>query len=427
MADEELTQQALLYCAPRVTPRNLPAIEQIRTVSNQLGHPEREFRTMHIAGTSGKTSTAYFAESILRSSGVRTGMTVSPHIRSIRERVQINGNYVDPAEFRDAMRTVAVASRTSGTLLSFFEFVLATALLSFAAAGVEVAVIETGIGGLCDATNTIDLPSKTCVITDIGLDHVDKLGATRGLIAEQKAGIIHPGNTAFVLAQDAEVLEPLRARAADTGATLVVLETLGRGAADAGPEPAESFQKRNWRLALESCAFVLAATNDELASPEVLRRIAEHVRPPARMQVLPSQLTGIGSDVVIDGAHNVQKLQALHAELNRSYGSTKFVVVANLLRAHDTKAQECLDVLCPRVASLHIPKFVGGQDWPRPGYDAEALASLARFSGFSRVTSHEELGSALEEAKREAEWTRLPVLVTGSLYLAGAALNTWET
>ena len=165
-----------------------PGLERIESFMTYLGRPHRHYATVHVAGTNGKGSTSHIIASVLQAAGFRTGLFTSPHLHDFRERIRVDGAQISEREVVEFVVTHRSAMERIG--LSFFEMTAAMAFDHFSREGVEVAVIETGLGGRLDATNIITPIAS--VITNIGLDHTDLLGSTLPAIAAEKAGIIKP-------------------------------------------------------------------------------------------------------------------------------------------------------------------------------------------------------------------------------------------
>ncbi len=201
-----------------------PSLDRIAKVMALLGDPQRTYRSVHITGTNGKTSTARMVEALLAASGERTGRLTSPHLTSIRERIGIAEEVVGVPAFVSAYTAVAEQAElvdvTMRHPLSFFEMTVAMAYRAFDDAAVDVAVVEVGMGGQWDATNVID--ADVAVVLPVDLDHTDYLGPTTATIAREKAGIIKPGAVAVSARQSEDVAEVLQARARSVGARLVV-------------------------------------------------------------------------------------------------------------------------------------------------------------------------------------------------------------
>ena len=214
---------ALLERAPEN--RIEPDLSRIRRVMELMGDPQHSYRSIRIAGTNGKTTTARILERILREAGLRTGRTTSPHLHSPVERIAIDGSPIDEDGFVQAYRDVEPFARivdeeslaAGGVRLTYFEYLTAMAYQAFASAPVDVAVVETGLGGTWDATGVVD--PDVAVITAIGLDHQEYLGETIAEIAAEKAGILTAGATAVIAAQpEGDAADVLRERVIELGA-----------------------------------------------------------------------------------------------------------------------------------------------------------------------------------------------------------------
>ena len=198
-----------------------------------LGHPEKTFPSVQIAGTNGKGSTAVFLDSICRAAGIRTGLFTSPHLNSITERISINGSEISQDDFArnsTLVRSTAQHLISSGqlpALPTFFEHVTAIALLAFREAEVEIAILETGLGGRLDATTVAG--AETVAITALALDHQEYLGETLPEIASEKAAIIRPGVSAVVAPQLPEAMDVILRRCEETEVAPVLVDERGIG------------------------------------------------------------------------------------------------------------------------------------------------------------------------------------------------------
>ena len=198
-----------------------PRVERTRRVLELLGDPQSTYRVIHVTGTNGKTSTARIAESIVRAHGLRTGLFTIPHLERCTERVMIDGEPIDDALIADAWDEITPfvdlvdgeLAATGDAPLTFFELLTVLAFVAFADAPVDVAVIEVGMGGSWDSTNTAD--GDVAVFAPIDLDHADKLGETVAEIATVKSGIIKPGAAAVSAEQAPEALAVLQAAATE--------------------------------------------------------------------------------------------------------------------------------------------------------------------------------------------------------------------
>src|SRR5690348_10596785 len=191
-----------------------PTLDRINALMEILGDPQHSYKVVHIAGTNGKTSTARMVEALLRERNLRVGRYTSPHLQSMRERISIDGEPLSEERFAEVYQDIApylelIDARVGK--LSFFEVLTAMAFAAFADAPVDVAVVETGMGGTWDATNVAD--GTVAVVTPIGLDHTEYLGDTIEAIAAEKAGIIKPEAVAVLAQQPVEADEVLIRRA----------------------------------------------------------------------------------------------------------------------------------------------------------------------------------------------------------------------
>src|SRR5579862_739594 len=203
-------------------------LKNIRALAERMGAPQNKFRSVHIAGTNGKGSTAAMIESILRHAGYRTGLYTSPHLERINERIRLDGAEISGTAFAEAFSRVHACIEqmlSTGELAAhptFFECITAMAFDVFARARVDFAVLETGMGGRLDATNIV-MPEVT-VITQIDFDHENFLGHSIEEIAAEKAGIIKRGVPLICAAQNPKAIEVIRARAAALNAPLVDID-----------------------------------------------------------------------------------------------------------------------------------------------------------------------------------------------------------
>jgi folylpolyglutamate synthase/dihydrofolate synthase len=210
-----------LWTQPGQKPRRKFDLDHMRVLVEALGHPERRFPSVIVAGTNGKGSTSAMLASILRQAGYRTGLYTSPHLIRVNERIAIDGEIISDPEFTEMHERIETASQQllNASKLdqhpSFFEMLTAMAFEYFASSGIEIAVLEVGIGGRLDATNIAD--PLLSVITDISLDHIEWLGNTLAEIAREKAGILRRKGTLITIPQHPEVNEVIGEVARELG------------------------------------------------------------------------------------------------------------------------------------------------------------------------------------------------------------------
>lgn len=381
------------------------SLERMRTLMKLLDNPQNELRVVHVAGTSGKTSTCYYTSALLAAGGKKVGMTVSPHVDQINERIQLNlvplPEETFCAYFIEFLRIPGLIELQP----SYFEVMIAFAFWVFVRERVDYAVVEVGLGGLGDATNVVDRPDKVCVITDIGLDHMQVLGDTITEIAFQKAGIVQQHNPVVTLEQSAEVLQPIQDRAQQEHAALTVVS----------PEPLEfltdipPFAARNWQLA--QAVYELIAARDELPelSQEALTKTA-HTLVPARMEVVQ-----VGEKtVVLDGSHNQQKLEALRRGLEARFGSQPKALLTSFVQTKRNLVAEAAAEIIPAVQGVIITSYDTKQDNHHSSLPTDEIEAACRAAGATDVQVIADPQSAFQALLQRPE----PILVvTGSFYL----------
>lgn len=408
---------------PRLTGGVRWGLERTRRLLSAVGDPHQSFRSIHIGGTNGKGSVSATLASVLHRAGRRVGLYTSPHLCTFRERIQVAGEPVGEAV------VVAAAERLWPVIereeASFFEATTALAFLLFAEAGVEVAVVEVGLGGRLDSTNII-VP-ELVVLTNVAIDHRDQLGDTIAEIAVEKAGIIEPGVPVLTGEREPEVREIFRARAEEVGApyheleedavrrveitadgTHFVVDTDRWGELEIRTPLVGVHQARNAGLAVRALELLPAELRPERG--EVVRGVAE-VRWPGRLQ---RERIG-GREWIFDAAHNPAGIEALTAALGELEVARPVVAVVGILGDKDWV--EMLRRLRGSVDYLILteaPTAPAGRSWD-PG------AALAAAGGVPGEVVW-EFGAALATARARARAGEGTVLVTGSFHTVGDAL-----
>jgi dihydrofolate synthase / folylpolyglutamate synthase len=372
----------------------------------ELGNPQEKYKVIHVAGTSGKTSTSYFVASLLNYSSCTIGMTVSPHVDSITERVQIQGSPLSDIDFCNEFNIFMDKVIGTGYKLVYFEILMAFAFWEFARANVDYAIIETGIGGLLDCSNIIQASNKICVITDIGMDHTEILGDTLTTIAEQKAGIIHPGNVVFMHSQSEEVNQTFTRIAEQNRGILHFVDSKYYDEDSDLP----LFQQRNFNLASHVYQFV--SRRDSLTKLTWKQiEYAMHTIVPARMEkVLMGSTT-----LILDASHNEQKIQTLVSSVQSQYPDTLFDVLFAVANGKDADA--ILKSLKPIIGSLYVTSFSGQKYIPKNSFNASDLVAKCNSLGIANVISIVDPTKAFDALLNSVNPNKL---VTGSFYL----LNT---
>lgn len=412
-----------------------PRVERTRRVLELLADPQHTYRVVHVTGTNGKTSTSRIIETIVRAHGLRTGLFTSPHLERFTERIMIDGEPIADAAIADAWDEIAPfvdlvdaeLAATGEAPLTFFELLTVLAFVAFADAPVDVAVVEVGMGGAWDSTNTAD--GDVAVFAPIDIDHADRLGDTIEAIATVKAGIIKQDAAVVSAAQDPAAGAVLRAAAAARAASLAVdgeqfaltaqrLAVGGqqisvRGIAGTYDElylPLYgAHQGRNAALAIAAVESLIGAGTQPIA-PDVLADALASVTSPGRLQLI-----GVAPTVLADSAHNPHGAAALVTALRESFDFDEWGLVLGVFG--DKEAAGIVSALAP--AAAHV--FATAPDSERAA-DPEELADLVEAAG-SQVTVHRDLAEAAEAARAWAATSdRRAVIIAGSVVLAGEAV-----
>ena len=385
--------------------RTAYTLDVMKALMEHLGNPQNQLRVLHVAGTSGKTSTAYYCAALLKEAGKKVGLSVSPHVDTVNERLQINGQPMPEAEFCKVLSEFLDVVAESGIKPSYFELLVAMTYWEFARQKVDYAVIEVGLGGLRDGTNVIERADKVCLITDIGLDHTEILGNTLTKITGEKAGIIREGNDVFMYQQASEVMRRVEKTVADKQATLHVLQ----GDATVHFANLPLFQQRNLGLASQAVDYVLRRDYQERLIHEIQHRAAE-VNIPARLE----RFTVNNKLVIVDGSHNQQKLETLFESIEQLYPGRPIAVLCAFVKGSEERWQGGLGVLMVRVQHIIFTSFQAEQDAPKSSVDPEELQQFCREHEFAYSEIMERPADAYSALLARSE----PVLlVTGSFYL----------
>jgi dihydrofolate synthase/folylpolyglutamate synthase len=377
-------------------------LDRMRRLLTALGSPQERFRSIHVVGTNGKSSTVRMTAAIVERHGLRTGSYLSPHLVSFRERIRIGDDDLAAADFARAVAEVAHAAemvdRTleEGDRVTQFEALTAAAYAEFARQGVEVAVVEAGLGGRWDATNVI--ASEVQVLTNVGLEHTRWLGRTVREIAREKLAVVRPGGT---LVLGAGLDDDARDEAAGTPAGRVVQApesippTLALGALG-------GYQRRNFALARTAAETLLGPLEED-----AVRDAAAVTLVPGRFQVVDHEpLT------IVDGAHNPGGMHALAEGLPEQ---RPLVAVVSVLDDKDAGAM--LAELVPQCDAVVCTANANPRALP-----PATLASLTEQLGGTQTVIERDPRRALARA-RELAGPGGAVLATGSIYLVADLLR----
>jgi dihydrofolate synthase / folylpolyglutamate synthase len=396
-------------------------LDRIRRLTQLLGMPQHRFASIHVVGTNGKSSASEIASALLEAHGVRTGTYLSPHEERWSERVRISGEEIAPGELAIALERVAqsaaVVNRTleEGDAVTQFEAVTAAAFVAMARAGVQVGVIEAGLGGRLDATNV--LPSKATALTSVGLEHTQWLGDTEEEIAGEKLAVLRDHTTLVLGRVSDPVREVGRRVAAERHARFVEVPDTDERVHVATPAP---YQRRNFAVA-EAAAEAIVGELD----PALLDSVATDLDLHGRMEVHPGPPT-----LVLDAAHNPDGARALAEALPEVANGRP--VVACLAVLADKDAGGIVAALAPRLRAVICTEIPAArlERLGRPGagsIPAARLAELASAAGVGEVERDKDPARAAERALRRAGDLGGVALASGSHYLLGYATMAVET
>jgi dihydrofolate synthase / folylpolyglutamate synthase len=366
-------------------------------------------KVIHVAGTNGKGSVCAMIDSICRAQGYRTGLFISPHLITFRERIRVNGEMISRDAVADGLTIIRDLVADWDPHPTFFEVTTALALRHFGDAKIDIAILETGLGGRLDATNAVQ--SDVSVITPIGLDHEEWLGITLAQIAGEKAGIIKPGVPVVSAPQQPQAEEVIRARAAECGSPVrVINETYKRSPLALRGD----YQKQNAAVAIAA----IQAASIHVDDKTVVRGLAS-IEWPARFHKWDER-------TIIDGAHNPGAACILAQTWREVFGGQKATLVLAVLSDKDLRGM--CEALAPIAESVLLPK-IRSERAAAPEALAKILASIPSVcragaspagnrSGCPTIAIAKSVGEALKLARAKPN----PILITGSLHFAGEVL-----
>lgn len=414
-----------------------PDLGRMRQLLSLLGNPQIGLPVLHIGGTAGKGSTATFAAALLTAAGYRTGLHTKPHLSRVNERIIINGSPISDDDFRSLIEASADAARAVSP--TWYEFTVALAMLHFRRMAVDIAVIEVGLGGRWDGTNVVQ--PLVAVLTNVGLDHTEVLGNTVDAIAREKVAIIKPDCLAITGVTQPSVRAIVEARARCVGVPLwrlgdEIVPTVRRTFQDGQTETGAIFDLRVGACArrdlhlgvigahqITNAALAIAAMDGlrsrGLAVPDaVVRRTLPNIRIPGRLEVVQRRPL-----ILLDGAHNPDKMRALCDTIRHLFARRRLIVVAAFTRRHDAAAM--LALLAPVTDHLVLTSFTTYADFgPGQALAPDALAAQWRaLPSHSNWTIEPDPLAAVAAAQAMAQPDDC-LCITGSLSLVGAVRDS---
>jgi dihydrofolate synthase / folylpolyglutamate synthase len=387
-------------------------LDRIRRLVSALGMPQHRFASVHVVGTNGKSSVTEMTSALLEAHGLRTGAYLSPHEVRWSERIRVGGAVISPDAFASAVERVAgsveAVNRTladDDDVVTQFEALTAAAFVALAGAGVEVGVIEAGLGGRLDATNV--LPSRVTALTSVGLEHTQWLGETETEIAAEKLAVLRD-HSMLVLGEVGDDVEALARRvAAERNARIVAVRGLSPQVELTSPAP---YVRRNFAVAL-ACADAVV----ERLDPERVQAVAAGLELDGRAEVVEGDPT-----LILDAAHNPAGARALAEALPAVVG--KRPVVACLAVLADKDAEGIVAELASHLVAAVMTEIPTErlESVGRPGaraFRAEELARAAREAQISTVEARPDPEEAVARALELAREQGAVALVSGSHYL----------
>ena len=405
----------------RVAPNHqaVPTLQPVRDTLGLLGDPQRDFPTIHVTGTNGKGTTTTLASALLATTGLRVGTFTSPDLHAVNERIAVSGEVIDDESFVTLMRRMADVEAVSGVALTRFEVLTVSALLHFSDEGVDVAVIEVGMGGTWDSTNVID--SDVAVLTNVDLDHMAVLGTTIREIASDKVGIFRSGGVSIVATTNAIVVEIARRRCDEIGSALWLLgedfvlernELALGGRAISVKTPFAHYDDvlislHGIHQGVNAATAVVAAEAflGRALGEEVVVNALRGARMPGRMELISRRPM-----IVVDGAHNPAGVRALVATIDGAFhveGERRCVL--GMLTGRNVD-----DMVEPLVGLGFTEFHCCAPNSPRAIPPSDVAAAIRRLGGVA--FEHPSAVAALAHARERSTDDDL-IVVAGSLYL----------
>ncbi len=426
-------------------------LKRAKYFMKMLGNPQNKLKIVHLAGTSGKGSTAHLVSHALKSQGFKVGMSISPHVFDIRERMQINNQL--PNEkliikyFNQIWPKIKKMEKSPYGMPTFFEINIGLAFYMFAKEKLDYVVMETGLGGALDATNTVTRTNKICIITKIGLDHTKILGNTISKIAKQKAGIIQNKNIVISHQSSASALNILSARCEKENSQFCLVQPKKNySVISSTPEKtvfdfifdynfkenwhqkltttSKRYQLKNINLGLvgthqaENCALaltcliVLAERDGFMLNEKALRNALKKISIIGRLEVHETSK----HKTIIDGAHNPQKMTALTNNLSALYPKQKFIFLVAFKKGKDFK--NMLKKIIPIADQIMLTQFsTSGMDDHWSSTDNQKIITFLKSQKFKKLkiiaNNKKEILATIAKSKK-------PLVITGSLYLVSS-------
>jgi len=411
-------------------------LENISTLLEHLDNPHKRLNTIHIAGTNGKGSTAFFLNSIFNTAGYKTGLYLSPHLIDIRERIIIGKDWIPEKKFAELTEYIFCVIEKERLSATFFEFITALAFLYFFQEKVDIGIIEVGLGGRLDATNVLN--PLVSVITEIDLEHTHYLGSSIKEIAAEKGGIIKEGGTVFTSAKNKDAVDRIKGIAKEKRATcyqfgkdfviddhneeiplnakkLLLPQTFSLRSRDHEFKKLEINTAGTYQIKNSSTAVAVALYLSDkypAVNEPYIREGLENTKIPCRMELIQKS-----PQIILDAAHNFQSIQSLVENTRLFFTYNRLIVLLGILDDKDYK--KVIKVLSSDADIFILTEPKSERALSSRLLEKEALA-------FKTETFVEkEISKALIKAKEVADKNDL-ILITGSFYTVGEALSEFS-
>lgn len=400
---------------------------------NLIGNPQNKIKIVHVAGTSGKSSTSFILSSLLISQQYKTGLFISPHVVDLRERIQINNKYIEKEKFckylSEIVPFINQTTESSHGIPTFFEILTCLAFYFFWKEEVDYAVIETGLGGLLDATNAADAEGKICVITRIGLDHTEILGKTLTDIAWQKCGIFSKKSLIFTVGQELEIENIIKQETKKKHSELFIIRSDLNFKVNKEGITNMSFNFGFDDLILENVSLSLRgayqAENCALGLA-VLCSISKQSKIPIDVQKVRYTLKNIfffgrfniisinRKNIIIDGAHNQQKMEVFVDAVKYLFPNKKFDFLIAFTNTKDFKPM--LELIIPIADKIVITSFKNdSQDLKHESVKPKNILKILKgmeYVNATKISNHIKAYDQLLHSNSEND-----IIITGSFYL----------
>lgn len=387
------------------------SLYRIKQAAEILGRPQEKFKSIHIAATSGKGSTSTFISKMLVAHGFKVGLTVSPHLTNIRERIQINNKPISEKKFTQYLNEIYSHNLP---WLSYFEVMTLMAFYTFAKEKVDYAMIETGLGGTLDATNIIYNKDKIAIVGKIGFDHMHILGNTIEEITSNKAGIIQNSQELIYLEQSPEINKVIIDRANQTKSRVTKHTTDTKILSDNFKvKNLPTYQIENFGLALKTLEIISFRDGFKLNNDKI-QEVLDNFGLTGRFQYEIIK----GRMFILDGAHNPQKISAFVNSVKHKYPGKKFVVIYGSKKREDIK--EILEIISSISGKLILTEFNSHQDIEHKSISQDELVRDLNEIGFK---NHEKTKNTQDAINKAVKYESEPIIITGSLYLISEVLD----